>query len=139
MNAPARIEPKAALISGNAVSAIVPQSVEEAFRLANIFHKSGMVPASLKTPEQVMVAMMAGAELGMVPFQAVRHIAVVNGRPTLWGDGLVAVARSQGVRIGERMEGEGEGAIAICEVTRPDSGEVITRTFSAADAKKAGL
>lgn len=140
MNAVTKIEsPKASLTAGNNVSAIVPQSVEEAFRLANIFHKSGMVPASLKTPEQVMVAMMAGAELGMVPFQAVRHIAVVNGRPTLWGDGLVAVARSQGVQIEETVTGEDAAAVATCKVTRPDTGEIITRSFSAADAKKAGL
>jgi hypothetical protein len=98
-----------------------------------------MVPQSLKTPEQVMVAIMAGAELGMVPFQAVRHIAVVNNRPTLWGDGLVAVARSQGVRISERIEGDGDAVMAVCDVTRPDTGEVISRTFSVADAKKAGL
>lgn len=130
---------KPQLVAGGSPTAIVPTSVDEAYRLAVIFHKSGMVPQSLKTPEQVMVAIMAGAELGMVPFQAVRHIAVVNNRPTLWGDGLVAVARSQGVRISERVEGEGDGIIATCEVTRPDTGEVIVRTFSVADAKKAQL
>lgn len=139
MNAVTATEPRAQLATGGDVAAIVPQNIDEAFRLANAIFKSNMAPQSLKSAEQVMVAMIAGAELGMKPFQAVRHIAVVNNRPTLWGDGLIAVARSQGVRVKETVEGEDLNAVATCTVTRPDTGEEITRTFSASDAKKAGL
>jgi hypothetical protein len=73
-----------------------------------------------------MVAIMAGAELGLAPFQSLQSFAVINGRPTLWGDGLVAMARSRGVKVKEWLEGEGEAMVAHCEVTRPDNGEVIT-------------
>lgn len=132
-------EPKAALVTGGQVAAIIPRSIEESFRLAHAIAASGMAPSSLNSPDKIMVAMMAGAELGLPPFQALQSFAVVNGRPTLWGDGLMAIARAGGAQVQEGIEGDGETAMARCTVTRPDTGETIERTFSVADAKKAGL
>ena len=80
-----------------------------------------------------MVAIMAGAELGFAPFQSLQSFAVVNGRPTLWGDGLVAVVRRNGCTIREWHDGE----TAYCEVTRPDTGETIQRTYQFSDFVKA--
>jgi hypothetical protein len=136
---PAAREPKAHLVAGGPVAALVPQSLEEAFRVAGAIAASGLAPAGLKTQEQIMVAIMAGAELGLAPFQALQSFAVVNNRPTLWGDGLMAVARAQGVKVFETLSGDGDDMIATCTVTRPDTGEEITRTFSVVDAKKAAL
>lgn len=133
MNAPTKLP--ATLATGNSVAPIVPTTIEETFRLAGAFAGSGMAPRGMDKPEQVMVAILAGAELGLPPFQAVQSFAVVNGRPALWGDGLVAVVRRHGVKIREWHDGE----TAFCEVTRPDTGEVIVREFSQADAKAAGL
>lgn len=130
---------KPQIMAGGPVAALVPQSLDEAFRVAQAIAGSGLAPRGLDKPEQVMVAIMAGAELGLAPFQALQSFAIVNNRPTLWGDGLMAVARAQGIRAREWMEGEGDTAVAHCEVTRPDTGEVIVRTFSVADAKKASL
>ena len=132
-------EPRRALLAGGKVAALVPQSLEEAFRVANAIAASGLAPRGMDKPEQVLVAVMAGAELGLAPFQALQSFAVVNGRPTLWGDGLMAVARSQGVAVKEWLDGEGDHIVACCEVRRPDTGEVIQRSFSVADARKAGL
>lgn len=131
--------PRPAVRAGGPVAALVPQSLEEAFRVANAIAQSGLAPQGLKTPEQILVAIMAGAELGLAPFQSLQSIAVVNGRPSLWGDGLMAIARSQGIRAREWIEGAGDEAAAHCEVTRPDTGEVIVRAFTVPQAKKAGL
>jgi hypothetical protein len=138
-NALATTQPKPPIMAGGSVAALVPQSLDEAFRVSQAIAASGLAPRGLDKPEQIMVAIMAGAELGLAPFQALQSFAVVNGRPTLWGDGLMAVARAQGIRAREWIEGEGDGASASCEVTRPDTGEVILRTFTVADAKKASL
>lgn len=138
-NLPATSPPKPQVMAGGPVAALVPRSLDEAFRVAQAIAASGLAPASLSRPEQVMVAIMAGAELGLAPFQALQSFAVINGKPTLWGDGLMAVARAQGVQVKEWMEGEGDQRVAWCEVTRPDSGEVILRKFSVDDAKRAGL
>lgn len=138
-NLPARTDPKPALVTGGNVAAIIPKSIEEIFRLAGAISASGMAPSTLNTAEKVTVAILAGAELGMPPFQSLQSFAVINGRPTIWGDGLIAVVRSNGFRVREWLEGEGDDMIARCEVTRPDSGEVVQGEFSVADAKKANL
>lgn len=131
--------PKPPIMAGGTVAALVPQSLDEAFRVAQAIAASGLAPRGLDKPEQVMVAIMAGAELGLAPFQALQSFAIVNNRPTLWGDGLMAVARAQGIKAREWIDGDGDTAVAHCEVTRPDTGETIARSFSVSDAKKAGL
>lgn len=125
--------------TGGAVGALVPQTLEEGFRLASAMAASGMTPRDIDTPEKVLVAIMAGAELGMKPFQAVQSFAIVNGRPSLWGDGLMALALTNGLDIEEWLEGEGEQMKAFCTVTRPDNGKVVTRDYSVDDAKTAKL
>lgn len=127
--------PKPPITAGAQVAALVPQTLDEAFRVSQAIAASGLAPRGLEKPEQIMVAIMAGAELGFAPFQSLQSFAVVNGRPTLWGDGLVALVRRNGCLIREWHEGE----TAFCEVTRPDTGERIVRFFSQADAVKAGL
>jgi len=135
----ALVEQKATVSAGGSIAALIPQNIEEAFRVAKYFAASGLAPRGMDTPEKIIVAIMAGAELGLPPFQALQSFAVVNGRPTLWGDGLIAVVRSNGFQVREWIEGAGNDAVAHCEVTRPDSGEMISRSFSVADAKTAGL
>lgn len=123
-----------ALIAGRKVTAIIPTSIEETFRLATAISKSGLAPSTLKSAEAIMVAIMHGAELGLPPMMSINKIAVVNGRPTLWGDAVPALLWSRGFKIDESIA----DGVASCTVTRPD-GHKITRTFSETDARKAGL
>ena len=133
------VEPKIVpLKTGGRVAAIVPQSVEEVFRLATAIAKSGLAPQGLKTAEQITIAIMHGAEIGLPPMQAVQRIAVVNGRPTIWGDAVPALLLARGFRIEETIDGIEDGRGATCTVTRPD-GTKITRRFTIGDAKLAGL
>lgn len=127
--------PKPQIATGGQVAALVPQTLDEAFRVSQAIAQSNLAPRGLEKPEQILVAIMAGAELGFAPFQSLQSFAVVNGRPTLWGDGLVAVVRRNGCSIREWHDGD----TAYCAVTRPDTGETIERSFSQADAVKAGL
>ena len=134
-----RQPPKPPIASGGSVMAIVPQNLDEVWRMSTaIASAQGMAPKGFDTAEKVMVAIMAGAELGLPPFQSLQSFAVVNGRPTLWGDGLLAIVLREGVRVTETIEGEGDDMIATCSVVRPNGVETV-RTFSAADAKAAGL
>lgn len=130
----------AVIRAGGGVQAILPQSFEDAWRIAGALAASGMTPKDINTQEKVLVVIMAGAEIGMAPFQALQSFAVINGRPALWGDGMLATVRKFGVTVKETLsDGEGEAAIAYCTVTRPDTKEEITRSFSVNDAKAAGL
>jgi hypothetical protein len=122
------------LRTGSVIKAIIPEDVEQVFRLATAIAKSGMAPSTMKDPEKLVVAIMHGLEIGLPPMQAVQKIAIINGRPALWGDALPALLWARNFKLHEWIEGDK----AHCTVTRPDGTE-ITRTFSDADAKKAGL
>jgi hypothetical protein len=127
-----------ALKSGAQAVGIVPTNIEEAYRLANAIHQSGMAPKDLNSPEKCMVAIMQGLELGLPPMFAINKIAVINGRPTLWGDAIPALLQSRGFKLTETHSGEGDARAAVCLVTRPD-GSTYERRFSVGDAKVAGL
>lgn len=129
------------LQSGGQVRAIVPQDFDGAWRIATAVCKAGMAPIGLDTPEKAMVAIMHGMEVGLTPMAALQSIAVVNGRPTIWGDGAIGLVRGSGKLewIKEKIEGEGDNMRAVCEVKRKGEPDTIRATFSVADAKKAGL
>jgi hypothetical protein len=134
--------PKPQLHGGGAVVALVPQTLEEAYRLADAMSRSGLTPSNIKTPESVLVALMAGAELGFPPFQSLQSFAVINGRPSIYGDAVPALLWSKGFDIEEAFDGEDptypDTMKAVCTVTRP-GGKKVTRTFSVADAKEGQL
>lgn len=116
------------------------QTYDDAVRFATAVYQSGLAPKGFQNPQAVLVAMQAGMELGLSPMRAVQSVAVVNGRPTLWGDALLAVAQASGLvsDVSERIDGDGDERRAVCIVTRKD-GRTIERTFSVADARTAGL
>lgn len=126
------------LRTGGTIAGIVPSSIEEVFRLASAVAKSGMAPRDMSTPEKLTVAILHGLEIGIPPMMAINKIAVVNGRPTLWGDAVPALLLSKGFRIREMFYAEGADRFAQCTVVRPN-GEQIVRNFSVADAQTAGL
>jgi hypothetical protein len=143
MNTVATIQapPPAPMTTGGSVKPIVPQSMEEAYRLAKAICMAGMAPKGLDTPEKAMVAILHGLEIGLTPMMALQRIAVVNGRPTLWGDGAMALVRGSGLCefVRERIDGAGDARVAVCTVKRKGETEELARRFSVADAKTAGL
>jgi hypothetical protein len=88
-----------------------------------------------------MVAIMHGLELGLTPMAALQRIAVVNGRPTIWGDGAIGLVRASGLAeyIKEWIEGDGDARTAHCEAKRRGDPNPSSGKFSIADAKRAGL
>lgn len=126
------------LRTGGVIAGIIPTSIEEVFRLATAIAKSGMAPRDMATPEKLTVAILHGLEIGIPPMMAINKIAVVNGRPTLWGDAVPALLLSKGFKLREEIGKDEGGRFATCVVVRPN-GEAITRTFSEDDAKTAGL
>lgn len=116
------------------------QSFADMWAFAQCVHKAGMAPKSLAKAEQVLVALQMGAELGLPPMQSLANIAVVNGRPTVWGDLLVALVRRhpQCEYISESWEGQGETRKCVCRAKRRGQPELI-REFGYREAKQAGL
>lgn len=121
--------------------AFQPSSYAELAQFAQTAARSSMVPKDYAgKPENVMIAVQMGAELGLRPMQALQNISVINGRPSVWGDALLGLVRANPLcqDVIEKFEGEGDTLTAICIVKRAGSTPVEGR-FSVADAKKAGL
>lgn len=139
--AAAQAPAKANITAGGVLAALVPQNLDDAFRLAKALSASGdMVPKHFQgKPEMTMAAIVRGMEIGLAPMQALAHIAVINGRPSLWGDAIPALLQRAGHHLDVEEEGSGESFVAIATLTRGDTGKKIVRRFGMADAKRAGL
>lgn len=120
---------------------LAPTTFQEATQFATMLAKSDLVPRDYKDkPANIMVAMQWGAEIGLSPLQALQNISVINGRPSVWGDAALALVKGHPAceHVIEGVEGQGDERHGWCEVKR--RGEPAQRrTFSMADAKRAGL
>lgn len=129
------------MMAGGRPMPIIPQSLEDCYRLASAVIKAKMTPRGIDTPEQATIIIMRGLEVGLTPFQALDKIALVNGRPTIWGDGALGLVLASGLceDLTEHIEGQGDGRVAVCRTWRKGREKPITGKFSVSDAKAAGL
>ncbi|HFD16302.1 MAG TPA: hypothetical protein ENJ38_08370 [Rhodospirillales bacterium] len=119
------------------INSMIPRDFDQALKAAEVLAKSSIVPKDFQNnPGNVLVAIQWGMELGLPPLQAMQNIAVINGRPALWGDAVLALVRASGLL--EAIEEEVTDAGARCTVKRRGEAPV-TREFTAEDAKRAGL
>ena len=133
---------RSTIVAGARPLALVPRTLEEASHLARTIVASGLAPTGLETPEACLIAILHGLELGLTPLAAIQRIAVIDRRPTLWGDGALALVRASGQCqwVREELEGEStEAWSATCSVKRRGEGRPVERRFSVQDARRAGL
>jgi len=126
------------------------------FEIANVLAKSALVPKAYQgRPEDVIVAMQCGAEIGLPPMAALQSIAVVNGKPALYGDGFLGVIMASRHYLrhveyfvtpaGEEVQHlapadlNHELTTAVSKFWRRGIPDPFVGTFSIADAKRAGL
>lgn len=120
---------------------LVPQTFDQLMTFADMAAQSDLMPKDYRgKPANIMIAVQMGSELGLAPMQALNSIAVINGRPGVWGDGLIGLCRQSPLceDIQESFVGEGDAMTAVCVAKRRGASPVTAR-FSVADAKKAGL
>lgn len=122
-------------------TALTPKTYEQAVQFAQMIAKSSMVPPDYRgKPENILLALQLGAELGLAPLQAIQSIATINGKPAVYGDAALALVRASPLceDVLETMAGEGEDRAAVCVAKRRGKAPVTGR-FSVKEAKRAGL
>ena len=118
--------------------AFEPENLKEAHTLATYLVKSGFLPRAIRTPEQALAILATGRELGLAPMQSFRQIHVIEGKPTLSADLMVALVKKH-----DECEYfvciESTDEIATYETKRKDYPKPVTRSFTIEQARKAGV
>ena len=125
--------------------------MDSLWRFAQYVVKSGFAPKGMQTAEAVFIAIEMGLEVGLPPMAAIQNIAVINGRPSIYGDAMLGICRSSGdvMLFEEWYEQDGkrlarnpvkftDDVTAVCRVQRRGF-EASETGFSVADAKRAEL
>lgn len=131
-------------------------SFDSMWKFASCLARSGLAPKGIQSPEAIVIALQMGAEIGLPPMASLQNIAVINGRPAVYGDAQLAVVRGSGVfdeegfdewfsgPDGKRIpDGTpirfGPGLTAFCQVKRKGAKKPIVADFSYEDAQQANL
>jgi hypothetical protein len=123
----------------NGLGMLQPANLAEAVEVAKLIAHSGIVPKIYEgNPGAVLVAIQMGSEIGLSPMAALQGIAVINGRPSLYGDAMLAVVCGHRECEDVVEDIDTKTMTATCTVKRHEKSPV-TRTFSIEDAKTAGL
>lgn len=134
---------------------IVPTTVEEGWRLAQMMSRSELVPKNFRNkPDDIIVAIQMGVEIGLPPMQALQSIGVINGRPSVYGDGFLAIIMASAAYAdhdeyyeveGKRVDGlvaddfKKDSTAAVCTFVRRGKLTPVTRRFTVGQARKASL
>lgn len=134
--APRKMTPMPIPMTGGAMQ---PRNLPEAIELAKLIAHSGLAPEAFRGDVGgVIIAMQMGAELGLSPMASIQNIAVINGRPSLWGDAMLALVSQHQDFVDIVEEFDEKSFTAKCTVKRKNRTPTV-RTFSKTDAETAGL
>ena len=102
-----------------------------------VFVKSGLLPQGIKNVEQALVIAVKGNELGIPIMQSFAHINIIQGKPTISSELMMALIHKHcpGAVINfTKLSDDG----CSLEAWRP-GGKLHTFKFDSKDAKAAGL
>jgi len=127
---------------------MVPSSLAEVRELARLIALAEWAPDSYRDldgnyrQQKIALAIMHGVTVGLGPIAAVQSIAVIEGMPTIWGDGALALVERSGLledMVEEYETHAEEGLTAVCTMRRRRRPTPIVNRFSWAMAEHAHL
>jgi hypothetical protein len=132
-------KPKQSFMTLSTAGGIVPTNFEETWRIAETLAKSNLVRAALRgKPEDVMLMLMQGLELGLKPLAALTQIYVVDGVPSLSSKLKLALVRASQVCEYITCTHSDEKS-ATFKAKRTDQPHPVEITFTLQDAEAYGL
>jgi hypothetical protein len=119
--------------------AIIPRSIDEVQTMAEVLAKSKLLPDALKGQSaDVVVQILAGQELGLAPMASIRGVHIVQGKPLLAADTMVALVLGSGLCEYFSCVAETDTSVTY-ETKRRGSPHPQRMTWSDEDTKIAGL
>jgi hypothetical protein len=127
------------IVKVDASLALEPTDMRSAYEVAKlIFAGRVAVPSSVKSPEAVLTIMMTGRELGMTAMQSLRSIHIIEGKPVLSADLMVALCSKSALCEYFRLVSS-DDKTAVYEAKRSSQPEPVRLTYTFEQAKQAGL
>lgn len=108
------------------------------FKLAQNLARTNFVPAPMRgKPDEVAACILYGREVGIGPMMALRHISVIQGRPTTSAEFMRALVQGRGHRIEVVAWDDLHCTLRGTRLGQGDAQVEVTWTMD--DAKRAGL
>lgn len=115
---------------------LVVGNIDQQLAQAETYVKSGLLPPSVNTPEKALVIIQKGRELNIPPMEALSSINVIQGKPSVSPQLMLALARRTGQLEDIQMVNNKEGSTVT--VTRHGQSPYTT-TFGIKEATEMGL
>lgn len=129
--------------SGFSINFMDFSNYDAAWRTAELISKAKCIPREFQgNPADVLVVVQFGYELGLNPMIAIQNMMIVNNRPAIWGDAMLALCmRTKGQKFGfiDCIETYDEDKKHWTCTSIRDGREPVIRTFTMEDAKLGGL
>lgn len=127
------------ITKSNETFSLTPKTLDEAMKYSQMLANSSLVPKNYQgKAADILIAVQMGIELGLKPIQSLQNIAVINGKPCIYGDVLMSLTKIHPEFEDIKEHFDEKLQAAVCEVKR--RGQTLhIAIFSIEDAKKAGL
>ncbi len=103
--------------------------------ITKTFIAGGATPKGIDTAPKMMIVFQAAREIGLSPIEALNSLYFVNGKVAMYGEAVP----TQIMRAGHKISwGTCDAREATVTITRGDTGESMTNTFTMAQAETRG-
>jgi hypothetical protein len=122
------------------ITVISPKTLDESEKLSTTLSKSALLPESLRgKTSDILATLLAGAELGLAPMQAIRGIVIIKGKPSLSADLMGALVKRNSDLCEYLQLVETTATKATYRTKRKGEPEPTTMSFTLSDAQAAGI
>lgn len=133
-------------------SGVVLRNLDDLGRVSDMIAASGLAPKG-DTPQAIGTKILFGLECGLSMMTALTHVAVINGRPSIYGDAIMSRIMSSPLfdfdAFDERFENDPSdlrnppddfaAVVTMGRFTRTGATKERTERFSVGDARRANL